>query len=297
MRMNEAERGRALVRFLSIVVEIASTATTQTRAQEKENRRPWTMNRMNTNTQIEILVAVSSMPMPRVYFHNSSFSMARPSLPTRLTQFVLSCIRYLHQWLQSFIERCTSSTVELDSGRTVRIGTLVAEGGFSLVFQARDVHTHKAYALKRVQCPDEEHFRECQREAGVHRALPQHRNLMPLLGCAFHNEYCYMMFPYCTHSLRAEVNRRTHLLGDNSNYTANKKPWNEVAALHLFLAICRGIHTMHEAKFTHRDIKLENILFEDVHSKQPLIMDFGSVGPLTQAIADRRTVLVSTVFI
>jgi serine/threonine protein kinase len=247
---------------------------------------------------------VSAQPKFRV-FHSSNNSMARPSILSRFIQSILSFIRWIHQFMQSLIERYTSATITLDSGRTVRIGPKLAEGGFSIVFQARDTQTNSLYALKRIQCPDKERLRDCLREAGVHRSL-DHPNLMPLLGFGEssggggsnqhqlqHDHCCYMLFPYCTHSLREEVNRRTMLLEQPSSSPASSSaPWKEVKALQTFLSICRSVQAMHMANLTHRDIKLENILFQDFTNKQPLLMDFGSCGSLTQSIADRRQVMV-----
>ena len=244
-------------------------------------------------------MAKSSAPPPQHRVFHSNSTMARPSVLSRVIQAFLSFIRCIHHAIQSFVERWTSATVALDSGRNVRIGQKLAEGGFSIVFQARDTTTNTLYALKRIQCPDKERLRDCLREAGVHRSL-DHRNLMPLLGFGEsgganqNDQCCYMLFPYCSHSLRDEVNRRTQILDRTSAPDAAHKPWNEVTALQIFLNICRGVHAMHLANHTHRDIKPENILFQDFTSKQPLLMDFGSVGPVTQGISDRRQVMVSS---
>lgn len=48
---------------------------------------------------------------------------------------------------------------------------------------------------------------------------------------------------------------------------------------------------MHQHNFSHRDVKLENILLEDARSRHPVLMDFGSVGTLTQDVETRRQVL------
>jgi serine/threonine protein kinase len=241
---------------------------------------------------------------PPLRVFQNILSMARPSVMSRVIQAIFTFIRCVYQTLQSILERWTSPTISLDSGRTVRIGSKLAEGGFSIVFQARDTQNNTLYALKRIQCPDKERLRECLREAGVHRSL-DHPSLMPLLGfgesaggTSHHDRCCYMLFPFCTHSLRDEVNRRTLLLERSSTADASShRPWNETLALQIFLHVCRGVQAMHQANISHRDIKLENILFEDFASKQPLLMDFGSVGPVIQHIADRRQVMVSDVII
>ena len=50
-----------------------------------------------------------------------------------------------------------------------------------------------------------------------------------------------------------------------------------------------GVAAMHEANFSHRDIKLENIMLNSKGS--PVLMDFGSVGPLEERVSTRQQVL------
>jgi len=161
------------------------------------------------------------------------------------------------------------------------MGRQIAEGGFSYVFEATDDAGRK-YALKRIYLGDSETLQACRNEAGLHRSV-RHRNLMPLLGMTLEerNTICYMLFPYVPHSLRAEVNRR--FFSDNAN------PWLEVTALEIFLGILDGVAALHETNHSHRDLKLENILLMD--TKTPVIMDFGSAGPLMQSIESRKQVL------
>jgi serine/threonine kinase 16 len=162
------------------------------------------------------------------------------------------------------------------------MGRQIAEGGFSYVFEAFDDAGCK-YAMKRIHLGDPETLANCRKEAGLHRSL-RHPNVMPLLGMVLEerNTVCYMLFPFMPHSLRGEVNRRFF-----SETPAH--PWLEVTALELFLGVVDGVTALHEAHYAHRDLKLENILLAD--KRTPVIMDFGSAGPLTQSIATRNEVL------
>jgi serine/threonine protein kinase len=100
---------------------------------------------------------------------------------------------------------------------------------------------------------------------------------------------CFMLFPFMSHSLRQEVNRRT--LDRDDAPTNSHAPWNERVVLQLFWKILQGVQALHAAHMTHRDIKLENIMFQDSVSRQPVLLDFGSVGPLQQPINTRKQVL------
>ena len=219
-------------------------------------------------------------------------------------------LRLLWNWIQRFLRQGSGTVITFDTGRRVVMGPKIAEGGFSFVFEATSAlddsqrgSSDEKYVLKRIHCPDSELLQACRDEAAVHRSV-QHPNLMPLLGMSIQHHCCYMLFPRCQQSLRDAVNCRNPLLritGDSecavlSPQTHPPAPWSEVTALHLFLRICAGVQTLHEkGGYTHRDIKLENILLQSNndrgHHQQPVLMDFGSAGPLQRTLTTRRDVL------
>jgi serine/threonine kinase 16 len=168
------------------------------------------------------------------------------------------------------------------------MGCQISKGGFSYVFEAFDDAGCK-YALKHIHLGDPETTANCRREAGLHRSV-RHPNVMPLLGMVLEerNTLCYMLFPFMPRSLRGEVNRRFFVETPSAHHP-HHHPWLEVTVLELFLGILDGVTALHEAHYTHRDLKLENILLAD--KKTPVIMDLGSAGPLTQSIATRNEVL------
>ena len=181
----------------------------------------------------------------------------------------------------------------------IRVGRQIAEGGFSFVFEATDDNSpNRKYALKRISCPDQEILQACHQEAGVHRAVRKHPHLMPLLGMLIdeREKICYMLFPYLPHSLRSEVNRRILDTHQHPQQLAKQqqKPWPE-AVLQLFYKVLLGVQALHAHGFSHRDIKLENILLAQtispVHTWTPVLMDFGSAGPLTEPIQSRRQLM------
>jgi serine/threonine kinase 16 len=224
-----------------------------------------------------------------------------PRCISSLLRIVMTNLMQLLRWvwgiLQSWIRRCWTSgtqTVHLDTGRKVTVGRQIAVGGFSFVFAAFDVEKpHTQYALKRIRCDsDAQLLQSCRKEAGVHRAV-SHPSLMPLLGMIIvDNTDCFMLFPYMSHSLRQEVNRRTFDRQEHSHDTTSlHAPWNEKVVLQLFWKILQGVQVLHAHNMTHRDIKLENIMFQNDKSRQPVLMDFGSVGPCQQPINTRKQVL------
>ena len=224
---------------------------------------------------------------PRHPIQNQQVVSPLPNMndgPDSLWRMLLKVWRWVLSWLSSWIPR-PSRMITFDTGRKVRMGRQIAEGGFSYVFEASDDAGRK-YALKRIYLGDPETLAACRSEAGLYRSV-RHPNLMLLLGMTLEerNTVCYMLFPYVPHSLRAEVNRRFFSDGNGP-----PNPWLEVTALELFLGILHGVAALHEIHHTHRDLKLENILLAD-NKKTPVIMDFGSAGPLVQSIDTRRQVL------
>lgn len=203
-----------------------------------------------------------------------------------MLSLLLHWIRCLIEFIQKWVRQRTGKVITLDSGRKVSLGKQLAEGGFSFVFEAFD-ENNALYAMKRIHCPDQEILEGCRREIAVHRAV-QHPNVMPLFGSAVQGDACFMLFPYCPNSLRSMVNQTNPLL--NQSLILKEQPWDDVFVLNLFYQVCSGVQALHDHGFSHRDIKLENVLLSASQQK-PLLMDFGSTGPLERRIEGRRDVL------
>lgn len=191
---------------------------------------------------------------------------------------------------------------------TVRRGRELAQGGFSIVWEAHAVHrssSSKSYALKQCNVTDREYLRACQAEAAVHKAL-HHPNCMPLLGMAIvsnnsNQKTCFMLFPLFTKSLREHVNQsllHNHNCSNNSS-SSSSSSWTEETLLDVFHGILQGVQAMHQAQYTHRDLKLENVLLHvSSHNKSnsitPVLMDFGSAGPLYAPASTRSELMQLT---
>lgn len=230
-------------------------------------------------------------------------------LASTISQF----LRWLYDTISQLIRQRTGATVTLDTGKHVVIGKQIAEGGFSYVFEAFDIAsesksrtTLQHYVLKRIHCPDAESLDRCRYEAAVHRAAMPHPHIMPLYGFSMVQDSFYMLFPYCIESLRDTINRHNVFLQSHApriSSTSGAAPFPEVMALNLFRQICLGVQALHNCGYSHRDVKVENVM---VLQKLPalqgnrsvsremlhlVVMDFGSAGPIEQPVENRRQLL------
>lgn len=80
------------------------------------------------------------------------------------------------------------------------VGSEIAQGGYSYVYNARDTLTGEAFALKKILCQSEDQIEMAKQEIQMHRALA-HPNIMPLTDYAVLSvdantlEY-YLLFPF-----------------------------------------------------------------------------------------------------
>ena len=202
--------------------------------------------------------------------------------------------------------------IAFPNGISVILYRKIAEGGFGNVYIARKSRERekskgksKLYALKRIHCLTQDAVSHCKKEAKVHHKLQDHTHLMPLLGITFVFEQkqkhqqepfiflpqiCYMLFPYIPLSLSTDISSR-HLLDDVLE--RKRRPYSSHEVLILFSGIVQAVHTMYQLNISHRDIKVDNIVLHKAStaaasgSKRqkrrvltPVLMDFGSVGPL-----------------
>lgn len=266
-----------------------------------------------------------------------------------LLQYILDCtwsgfveiLGWTHNlilFLWNFIRNYTSSghaaardaaigqRLTFDNGRQVQILRRIAEGGFSVIYLAKDCSPSalstsssstrttcnmggkREFALKRMLCPDEETLNKIQQEKNIHRTF-HHPNLLPLLGfileshattCGeYRGRVAYMLFPLLGPSLRDEISRRNLLSNDPS---VTKYPFTSTEIIQLFAGVVDALREMHSKGFSHRDVKLENVLLDEDKKIQkrkglnarPVLMDFGSAGPLCVPIKTRRQLMSAT---
>jgi len=178
--------------------------------------------------------------------------------------------------------------IRFENGLYVRVERQIAEGGFSVVYEAHDYKKggKTRYALKRLLCFDKGMVQKCREEAGIHKMF-KHPNLLSLRGIKFEKSetyiVCYMLFPLFSSSLRDEITRR-NLLGGG-----RPKPFKAKKLLEIFGGVVDAVNEMHKRGLTHRDIKVENVLLDG--KGKPVLMDFGSAGPAVTPIPTRPALL------
>jgi serine/threonine protein kinase len=165
--------------------------------------------------------------------------------------------------------------VEFSSG-SIGATELIAEGGFSYVYQAEDRKGEK-YALKKsiASYSDTDRIRFCKKEVAVLRSLPKHPNIVSFVNsvCLVNDElkqkHFYLLEELC------ECNVWDLMTPSESSQT-EMVGLDERPMLAIFQDVCLALHHLHSQQppIAHRDIKLENILLGfDGKAK---LCDFGS---------------------
>jgi cyclin G-associated kinase len=158
--------------------------------------------------------------------------------------------------------------------RQLRLHRLLAQGGRATIYEARDVGTGEALAVKRILAADEEGAELAEREITTHRAL-RHEAILSCLGEAAERrrdgtaEYL-MLLPLC--------------VGGHLWDHASSTPMRPLSKLRALEQISAALDFMHERGLAHFDIKLENILVHCNGGRAPasggdislFLCDFGS---------------------
>lgn len=130
-------------------------------------------------------------------------------------------------------------------GRTIDIGNLkvqvrniIAEGGFSCVYLARDViHSSKQYALKHIICNDDESMELVLKEINVMKSLKGHPNIVTLCAHSIFDmgrtKEALICMEYCEKSLVSVLE------GRGSGYFEEKQ------ILTIFRDVCNAVFAMH----------------------------------------------------
>ncbi len=149
-------------------------------------------------------------------------------------------------------------------GSGFELGPKLGEGGFGVVYRARDVRLRRDVAVKllRRELVSSEGFVErFEREAQALAAL-RHANIVPVYSIGEQDELIFLVMPFVAGKTLTEY-LRAH---------SGRLPLDEVATI--LRAVGGALSAAHAVGLVHRDIKPDNIMLEGPN-RHPLLMDFG----------------------
>lgn len=137
----------------------------------------------------------------------------------------------------------------------VQVRNVIAEGGFSCVYSARDaIHGSKPFALKHIICNDEESLELAMKEISVMKSLNGHPNVVTLCAHAVFDmgrtKEILLLMECCEKSLVNVLESR------GAGFFEEKQ------VLTIFRDVCNAVFAMHchSPPIAHRDLKAENLL-------------------------------------
>jgi hypothetical protein len=148
-------------------------------------------------------------------------------------------------------------------GAGFELGARLGEGGFGVVYRARDVRLRRDVAVKllRRELVSSEGFVErFEREAQALAAL-RHANIVPVYSIGEQNDLIFLVMPFVSGKTLTEYLREHGRLS-----------LDEAAAI--LRAVGDALSAAHAVGLVHRDIKPDNIMLEGPN-RHLLLMDFG----------------------
>ncbi|KAI5076574.1 hypothetical protein GOP47_0008639 [Adiantum capillus-veneris] len=162
-------------------------------------------------------------------------------------------------------------------GKTVEVGSLrlqirsvIAEGGFSSVYLARDAQSGKQFAVKHIMCNDTESIDLIKKEVNALKTLRGHPNIITLHGQAMYDmgrtKECFIVTEYCDKMMVEVLDSR------GAGFFEEKQ------LLLMFRDICNAVYALHclSPPMAHRDLKAENLLLGTDGLWK--LCDFGSIS-------------------
>jgi len=154
----------------------------------------------------------------------------------------------------------SSFEIELGTIAHYQLESLLAHGGMSVVYLARDIQTDQQVAIKLVHASEHDYYERFQREAKTLASL-ENEHILPIFDYGEYDSWFYMTMPYIEHgSLRDRLEK-------------GALPLQEAEMI--FSQLVDAVQYAHNRGILHRDIKPSNILLRD--GKHVYLADFGLV--------------------
>ncbi|KAH8873690.1 AP2-associated protein kinase 1 [Schistosoma japonicum] len=151
---------------------------------------------------------------------------------------------------------------------TLIVESVIAEGGFGVVFRVVSQHGH-TYALKRTCVNNSHDLAVCKREITIVSSL-SHKNILRYVDSKITDiqpgiHEALLLTAYYPGSLSQLINERKQ-----------HQRFTEAEVLRIFSDICEAVCRLHHCKtpIIHRDLKIENILIDERNNF--ILCDFGS---------------------
>lgn len=180
----------------------------------------------------------------------------------------------------------TNTTISFGSIK-VRLGNVIAEGGFSFIHVATPLSSSDAtrrYAVKRLVCRDAETKRLAAHEINFLNSLSPHPNIVTFHGATYLDDHAFLLFDLIDGgTLPERLTRKSR--------NPNREP-NEL--LSIFADIVAAVAHLHSMQppVALRDVKLENVLYDRLVGCYKLC-DFGSVTTHVGRPSSREEVLAA----
>lgn len=160
-----------------------------------------------------------------------------------------------------------------------RLQELLGEGGMGKVYKALDKHENKTVAIKILNphlMKDEENRRRLASEGRLLSSL-NHPNIVKVIEFGETAKHAFVAMEY---------------LGGGTlhEYIEKNYPLLEERIIEIAKQICFGVQTIHDNNIIHRDLKSQNVMFDEHGCVR--IMDFGlSKSPLVSTMTTLGTVV------
>ncbi|KAK8837717.1 BMP-2-inducible protein kinase [Tritrichomonas musculus] len=157
----------------------------------------------------------------------------------------------------------TGTTLSINN-MSITVGDKIADGGYGIIYRCTD-SSGKAYALKALQAPDQEHYDAILQEYEIQKRCANHPNIVSVFGMTSNQatRQAIILMENCPDDLIKHINAVYH------------QGFDDKKIVEVFTQVCEAVNHMHSLSppVIHRDLKPENVLRNNGIWK---LCDFGS---------------------